>query len=531
MSLLRMDRITKVFPGVVANDEVSFDLEAGEVHALVGENGAGKTTLMKILYGLYKPDGGEISINDAPVEIGGPRDAISKGIGMVHQHFMLVPVFSVLDNVILGSEREVPGGTQEAAIAVEESADPLKRLLGKLSLDKRPARRRILELMERNRIDVDLDRPAGDLPVGIQQRVEILKILYRGASVLVFDEPTAVLSPQEIDSLFESFRELTDQGKGVVFISHKLDEVLRIADRITVIRRGAVVETMPREGATKAHIAQSMVGKPVILDVSNPPAEPGEPVLEIEGLSAVDERGTQVLDGVSLVVRAGEIVGIAGVEGNGQSELVFQITEDRRPTGGDIRLKGQSILSWDVRRRREGGIAHIPGDRHRYGLLMPFALSDNLVLGRHHRPPFVEKFGFRNTNAIRSFARETISAYDVRTPNETTPAHALSGGNQQKVIIAREMAGDPALLVASQPTRGVDIGATEFIYRQIVRAKKQGRAVLLVSADLDEVLALADRILVMYKGQIVFEADRKKATKEEIGYYMTGEADHETVSA
>jgi len=521
-----MDEITKVFPGVVANDEVSMDLEAGEIHALVGENGAGKTTLMKILYGLYKPDGGRIFIDDQPVEITGAKDAIAKGVGMVHQHFMLVPVFNVLDNVILGAERDV---------APDRAGDQQKRLLDRIAdrlyLNKNAPRQRITEIMERNRIDIDLDRRVGELPVGIQQRVEILKILYRGAKVLVFDEPTAVLSPQEIESLFESFRRLTDQGKGVIFISHKLDEVLQIADRITVIRRGRVIETMPRKGATKSRIAELMVGKPVILDVDNPDPELGEPILEVESLSAVDSRGYDVLNGVDLTVRAGEIVGIAGVEGNGQSELVYQVTEDHHPTGGDIRLRGESIVGWDVRRRREAGIAHIPEDRHRQGLLMSFSLADNLCLGRHHRPPFVGSLGFRNTQEIHGFAREAIEAYDVRTPDETTEAHALSGGNQQKVIIAREMSGDPALLVASQPTRGVDIGATEFIYKQIVNAKTDGRAVLLVSADLDEVMALADRILVMYEGRVVYETNRREATKEKIGYYMTGEAEHDTVDA
>ena len=539
-----MDEITKLFPGVVANDKVSFDLEAGEIHALVGENGAGKTTLMKILYGLYEPDGGRILINDDPVEIRGTKDAISKGIGMVHQHFMLIPVFSVLDNVILGSEREVPYVTQGSAATQDEREKGsqeaetdaqqrsfLRRLVDLVYLDKGRPREALLEIMRQNRIDVELDRPVRELPVGIQQRVEILKILYRGANVLVFDEPTAVLSPQEIDSLFESFRMLAGQGKGVIFISHKLDEVLRIADRITVIRRGEVIETMPREGATKGRIAELMVGKPVILDVDNPEAEPGEPVLEVEDLEATDARNMQVLNGASLQVRAGEVVGIAGVEGNGQSELVYQITENHKPLAGDLRLKGESIVGWDVRRRREAGIAHIPEDRHRQGLLMSFTLADNLALGRHHQPPFVGPLGFRNMTEIRSFAREVISSYDVRTPDEFTEAHALSGGNQQKAIIAREMAGDPSLLVASQPTRGVDIGATEFIYKQIVAAKKEGRAVLLVSADLDEVLALSDRILVMYKGRIVYEVDRRQANKERIGYYMTGEADDDTVSA
>jgi simple sugar transport system ATP-binding protein len=521
-----MQEITKVFPGVVANDHVSFDLKAGEVHALVGENGAGKTTLMKILYGLYRPDEGRILINDVPVEINGTRDAITKGVGMVHQHFMLVPVFSVLDNVILGSEREIAGEKHEP-----EAESLMQRIARHLHLDKRPAREHLRELIERNRLDVEIDRPVGELPVGIQQRVEILKILYRGANVLVFDEPTAVLSPQEIDGLFESFRQLTDQGKGVVFITHKLDEVLKIADRITVIRRGKVVETMPRQDATKSHIAELMVGKPVMLDVDNPPPEPGEAVLEVEDLSAVDERGTKVLSEVSLQVRRGEIVGIAGVEGNGQSELVYQITEAHQPTSGDIRLQGESILHWDVRKRREAGIAHIPEDRHRQGILLPFSVSDNLVLGRHHLPPFVNKLGFRDYQVIRRFAQETISDFDVRTPDENTPAHALSGGNQQKVIIARELAGDPICLVASQPTRGVDIGATEFIYKQIINAKKDGRAVLLVSADLDEALALSDRILVMYQGRIVYEVSRDDATKEGIGYYMTGEAEDAVVNA
>ncbi len=521
-----MDEITKVFPGVVANDQVSIDLESGEIHALVGENGAGKTTLMKILYGLYKPDGGRIFIDDEPVEITGAKDAIAKGVGMVHQHFMLVPVFSVLDNVILGAERDIPGEAEDVQLP-----GLLERLANRLYLNKSSARERISEIMERNRIDIDLGRRVGELPVGIQQRVEILKILYRGAKVLVFDEPTAVLSPQEIQSLFESFRRLTEQGKGVIFITHKLDEVLQIADRITVIRRGKVIETMAREGATKAKIAELMVGKPVILDVDNPEPEVGEPVMQVESLSAQDIRGYEILKGVDLTIRAGEIVGIAGVEGNGQSELVYQITEDHKPTGGDIRLNGESIIGWDVRRRREAGIAHIPEDRHRQGLLMSFSLADNLCLGRHHQPPFVGKLGFRNTQRIHSFAREAIEAYDVRTPDEETEAHALSGGNQQKVIIAREISGDPVLLVASQPTRGVDIGATEFIYKQIVKAKKEGRAVLLVSADLDEVMALADRILVMYEGRVVYETSRDEATKERIGYYMTGEAEHDTVDA
>ena len=525
-----MESIRKVFPGVVANDDVSFDLQAGEVHALVGENGAGKTTLMKILYGLYSPDAGGIFINDESTSIDGPRDAIDQGIGMVHQHFMLVPVFSVLDNIILGEERERKlvsrsSGDEEPARTVESASSAATRALRRLYLDKRSPRARIVHLMERNHLKIELDRPVRDLPVGVQQRVEILKILYRGAEVLVFDEPTAVLTPQQVEELFRTFRELTAQGKGIIFISHKLDEVLQVADRITVIRRGRIVETMPREGATKAQIAESMVGKPVLLKVDNPEAKPANEVLRVEKLTARDDRGVTVLSDLSLTVRAGEIVGIAGVEGNGQTELVRTIADREKIISGSISLGGKDIGAWDVRERREAGIAHIPEDRHRFGLLMSFSLADNMVLGRHHLPPFVGALGWRNSKAVREFARATIAEYDIRTPNEMTPAHALSGGNQQKVIIAREMSSNPALLLASQPTRGVDIGATEFIYRQIVEAKLQGKAVLLVSADLDEIMSLSDRICVMYKGQIVYEVGRENATKEQIGFYMMG-AEH-----
>ncbi len=504
-----MESIRKVFPGVVANDDVSFDLQAGEVHALVGENGAGKTTLMNILYGLYSPDEGGIFINDQSTSINGPRDAIDQGIGMVHQQFMLVPVFSILDNIILGEEREQSSSS----------------LLQRLYLDKRSPRARIADLMERNHLQIELDRRVRDLSVGAQQRVEILKILYRGAEVLVFDEPTAVLTPQEVDGLFRTFRELTAQGKGIIFISHKLDEVLQVADRITVIRRGRIIETMPREGATKAQIAESMVGKPVLLKIDNPKTTPADEVLRVEHLTARDDRGATVLSDLSLTVRAGEIVGIAGVEGNGQTELIRVIADREKIISGSISLSGKEIGTWDVRERREAGIAHIPEDRHRFGLLLSFSLADNMVLGRHHLPPFVGALGWRNSKGIREFARATIAEYDIRTPNEMTPAHALSGGNQQKVIIAREMSSNPALLLASQPTRGVDIGATEFVYRQIVKAKLQGKAVLLVSADLDEIISLSDRICVMYKGQIVYEVDRQDATKEQIGFYMMG-AEH-----
>ena len=502
--LLEMRDITKQFPGVVANDRVSFDLREGEIHALVGENGAGKTTLMKILYGLHRPDQGTIAVRGAPVAIRGPRDAIRHGIGMVHQHFMLVQVFSVLENIILGEE------TSRAGV---------------LSLQE--PRRRITEIMEKNRLEVPLDAKIEDLPVGLQQRVEILKILYRGATILVFDEPTAVLTPQETTELFRTFKAMRDQGQGIVFISHKLDEVLEIANRITVIRQGRVVRTMDRAEATKAGIAELMVGKPVLLEVERPAIEPGPVVLEVRDLRIRGSQGHLAVDGLGLSVRAGEIYGVAGVEGNGQSELVRAIAEGAPVESGDVLLGGASVRHWGVRERRERGIAHVPEDRQKEGLLLPFSVAVNLALGRHHRPPFVTRFGTINRRAIRQNAREVIQRFDIRTPSEDTPAHALSGGNQQKAVVAREISTGAKLLVAAQPTRGVDIGATEFIHRQLVAARSQGRAVLLVSADLDELLALSDRIGVIFKGRIIREFTHDQATREEVGLYMTGEKSHE----
>ena len=500
MSLLRMEEITKVFPGVRANDRVSFDLQAGEIHALVGENGAGKTTLMKILYGLQKPDSGSIYLRDREATIRNPRDAINQGIGMLHQHFMLVPPFTVLENIVLGAETHTAG-----VLRMDEPS------------------RAIRTVMEQNGLVVNLQSRVEELPVGLQQRVEILKVLYRGAEILVFDEPTAVLTPQEVGELFKTFRLMTEQGKGIVFISHKLDEVLAIADRITVIRRGQVVRTLERKEATKPLIAELMVGKPVLLRVEKPQAAPGTAVLEVRSLHRTGERGHPALDGVDLVVHAGEIYGVAGVEGNGQSELVQALTEPVKLEAGDILLEGASIQGWDVRRRRDAGIGHIPEDRQRFGLLLPFSLADNLVLGRHHRPPFVRGGQLIDSTRIREFARQTIASYDIRTPSETTPANALSGGNQQKVIVAREMRFEPKLLIAAQPTRGVDIGATEFIYSELIAARAAGKAVLLISADLDEILSLADRIGVMFKGRIIKEFAQEEATRELVGLYMTGE--------
>ncbi len=500
MALLEMEEITKVFPGVRANDKISFDLKAGEVHALVGENGAGKTTLMKILYGLQKPDSGTIYLKDQPITIKNPRDAINHGIGMVHQHFMLVPPFTVLENIILGAETHTAGV---------------------LTMDK-PAGQ-VQTIMEENGLLVDLTMHVEDLPVGIQQRVEILKILYRGAESLVFDEPTAVLTPQEVEDLFKTFRKMKEQGKGIIFISHKLDEVLEIADRITVIRRGKVIKTLDRKEANKSLIAELMVGKPVFLKVEKKPASPGKVILEVKDLGRKSERGHMILNGVNLKVRAGEIYGVAGVEGNGQTELVQSLAEKVKLESGDILVEGESILNWDVRKRRENGLGHIPEDRHKFGLLLPFPLAKNIVLGKHHLPPFVTELQVMDAKAIRSYSRETIESFDIRTPSEMTPANALSGGNQQKVIVARELRFEPKLLMAAQPTRGVDVGATEFIYKQLVAARDQGKAVLLVSADLDEILSLSDRIGVFFKGVIIKELDPAETTKEEVGLYMTGE--------
>ncbi len=500
MTLLDMREITKVYPGVRANDNVSFSLNQGEVHALVGENGAGKTTLMKILYGLQKPDSGMICLKGKAISIKNPRDAINHGIGMVHQHFMLVPPFTVLENIILGKETHRAG-----VLRMEEPAKEAEKI------------------MQKNGLIVDLNERVEDIPVGLQQRVEILKILYRGAEILVFDEPTAVLTPQEVDELFKTLKKMKKQGKGIIFISHKLDEVLAIADRITVIRRGKVVKTLKCEEATKPLIAELMVGKPVFMEVEKKPSSPGKVILRIKNLSRTSERGHKVLTDINLTVREGEIYGIAGVEGNGQSELVQAIAEHVKLESGEILIEEENILDWDVRTRRENGMGHIPEDRHKYGLLLPFTLADNLVLGQHHRPPFVKGFQIVDTPEIRKFARATIQSYDIRVPSELTPANALSGGNQQKAIVAREMRFEPKLLLAAQPTRGVDVGATEFIYKQLTTARDKGKAVLLVSADLDEILTLSDRIGVIFKGKIIKEFTQAEATREEIGLYMTGE--------
>ncbi|NPV88753.1 ABC transporter ATP-binding protein [Coprothermobacteraceae bacterium] len=495
--LIELRGITKVFPGVVANDDISITLRKGEIHALVGENGAGKTTLMKILYGEYKPDKGEIRVKGQPVRITGPSVAISHGIGMVHQHFMLVPGLTVLENIILGSE-PAKGGV----------------------LDTAEARKKIEAIMAANAMPVDLDVDVEKLPVGLQQRVEILKLLYRGAETLILDEPTAVLTPQETNELFKTLRALKEQGKGIIFISHKLDEVIEIADRITVVRRGRIVGELPVQEATKAKIAEMMVGKPVLMEIPVPEVNVGDEVLTLEDVTFVED-GVKKLDGITLTVRSGEIYGVAGVEGNGQEELLKVVSGEYRPTSGKVMFGKQAVNSLDPLRRRRLGLGHIPADRQKQGLFINMPLYINAVVGWQWQDRFSRR-GILNYKNMRTTAKEVVEKYDVRTPSVEVPANALSGGNQQKFIVGREISFDPTLLVAAYPTRGVDIGATEFIYRQLLEEKSRGKAVLLVSADLDELLTLSDRIGVLYRGRIVKEFSREEVTPEKIGFYMLG---------
>ncbi len=497
-AVIELAGITKRFPGVLANDRISLEVASGEIHALVGENGAGKSTLMKILYGLYQPDAGSIAVGGRPVTLDSPRRAIELGIGMVHQHFMLIPRFTVAENVILGSE-------------------PARR--GRLDLGQ--AVQRIRALCEQYGFVLDPDAEVATLSVGEQQRVEIIKVLYRGAEVLILDEPTAVLTPQEVDDLFANLHRLRAEGKTIVFISHILEEVLAIADRITVLRRGQVVGTMPARTATKAGIAELMVGRPVLMDLPIAQVSPGPVRLEVERAVVLGSRGRPAVRGVSFAVRSGEIYGIAGVEGNGQSELVEALVGLRPLASGRLVIMGEDATHGGPQAIRRLGLAHIPEDRHHRGLVLPMEVWENLILGHHTR----SEFGpgpLLDRGAIDRFAASRVAQFDVRTPSLRTPALALSGGNQQKVIVAREFAFAPSVLVAAQPTRGLDIGATEFVRRQILDARATGLAVVLVSAMLEEVLSLADRVGVIHAGEIVAEVPRGGATPKEIGLYMTG---------
>ena len=495
--LLELRGITKSFPGVVANDAVDFDLFSGEVHALLGENGAGKSTLMNVLYGLYRPDAGEIRLDGGRAEIASPRDAIELGVGMVHQHFMLIPVMTVAENIVL---------------AMEPRRGPF--------LDRESAEKRVAELSRRFGLVVEPDVKIEDLSVGQQQRVEILKALYREAKILILDEPTAVLTPQEAEELFKIIRSLTAEGKAVVFITHKLHEVLEVADRITVLRLGKKIATLPREGTTEGELARLMVGREVLLRVEKRPADPGASLLTVEDLEVRDDRGLEALRGVSFSVRAGEIVGIAGVDGNGQTELLEALTGLRRPRAGRILVDGRDLTNRGARTFLDAGVGHVPEDRQRQGLVLSFTLAENLALRDYRRPPD-SRYGWLRPRVLLSRARTLLQEFDVRGGTPTTPASSLSGGNQQKLVVAREIARDPRLLVASQPTRGLDVGATEFVHRRLVQERDEGRAILLVSFTLEEILSLSDRILVLYQGKIVGEYP-PTVSKEELGIVMAG---------
>jgi simple sugar transport system ATP-binding protein len=491
--------ITKRFPGVLANDRVSLHVESGEVLVLLGENGAGKTTLMNILYGLYTADEGEIIIDGVPQHFVDPGDAIAAGIGMVHQHFMLVPVFTVAENVVLGVEPVKAGGV----------------------LDMEQARRQVREISTRYGLEVDPDAVIEDLPVGIQQRVEIIKVLFRSAEVIVFDEPTAVLTPQEVEEFFGIVKSLRDAGQAIIFITHKLKEVLRIADRIQVIRRGAVVGEALPEDAAEPRLAEMMVGRPVELTVSKKMAEPGEPVLEIKGLTVFDDRNHLAVDAVDLEVRAGEIVGIAGVQGNGQTELVEAITGLRHPADGRVTIGGTDVTGARSRVVHEQDVAHVPEDRQRSGLVLQFTVAENLVLDAYYDEPFSKGVSMQ-WDAVREAADRLVKADAVRTPSLEVPVANLSGGNQQKVIVAREFSRDVRLVIASQPTRGLDVGSVEYIHSRIVEERDNRTAILIVSTELEEIMALADRILVMYRGRIVAERRPDETTPAELGLFMAG---------
>ncbi|AEH51296.1 ABC transporter ATP-binding protein [Pseudothermotoga thermarum] len=495
---VEMINIVKKFPGVVANDDVNLTVFKGEIHAIVGENGAGKTTLMNQLYGLLQPDSGEIRIFGQPVKFKGPRDAIAKGIGMVHQHFMLVNNLTVAENVVLGAE------TTKGFI-----------------FDLKTARKKVEELSKSYGLLVDPIAKIEDLPVGMQQRVEIIKTLYRGAEILILDEPTAVLTPQETKELFGILRKLKESGKTIIFISHKLEEVMEISDRITVMRQGKVVGVLNKHETNPKEIARLMVGRDVVFTVEKLPANPKEVVLRVEDLWVKDYRHLDAVKGVSFEVRAGEIYGIAGVAGNGQTELVEALTGLRKIEKGKVIFLGQDVTNKSVRELRQLGLAHIPEDRHKYGLVLQFPAYYNVILGRHNRQPFA-KSGFLVHREIYSFAEKLLEEFDVRPRNIKMLGGNFSGGNQQKLVVAREMSAMPKLIVVSQPTRGLDVGATEFIHRILIKLRDSGVAILLVSMELDEILSLSDRLAVMYRGEFMGEVDPKKVSIGEIGLMMTG---------
>ena len=499
--VIEMLHITKRFPGIIANDDISLQLKKGEIHALLGENGAGKSTLMSVLFGLYQPEEGEIRKDGAKVEIHDPNDANALGIGMVHQHFKLVECFSVLDNIILGVEPNKMG-----------------------FLQKKEAREKVIALSEKYGLRVDPDAIIEDITVGMQQRTEILKMLYRDNEILIFDEPTAVLTPQEIEELMQIMRNLAKEGKSILFISHKLNEIMSVADRCTVLRKGKYIGTVDIKDTTAEGLSAMMVGRDVNFHVEKKPAQPGEVVLDVQNMVVASKtHNNNAVKGVSFKIRRGEIVCIAGIDGNGQTELAYGISGLEPIKEGAILFNGADISRMSIRKRNTGGLSHIPEDRHKHGLVLDYSLENNIVLERYFEPEFTSKAGFLREQNIRAYAERIIAEYDVRSgQGPITIARSMSSGNQQKAIVGREIDKNPDLLIAVQPTRGLDVGAIEFIHKQLVALRDAGKAVLLISLELDEVMDVSDRILVMYEGEIVGELDPKKTTVEEMGLYMAG---------
>ena len=497
--VIEMLHITKVFPGIIANDDITLQLRRGEIQALLGENGAGKSTLMSVLFGLYQPEKGEIRKNGQKVTINDPNDATALGIGMVHQHFKLVEVFTVLENIILGAETTKMGFIQKAE-----------------------ARKKVEELSKKYGLAVDLDAKVEDITVGMQQRVEILKMLYRDNEILIFDEPTAVLTPQEIDELMKVMKNLVAEGKSILFISHKLNEIMAVSDRVSVLRKGKYIGTIETKNTTKQELSSMMVGRPVQLEIDKGPANPGEVILDVDKVcikSHIHDR--DAVHDVSFKVRAGEIVCLAGIDGNGQTEFIYGLTGLDKISSGSIKLCGEDITNASIRDKGKN-MSHIPEDRHKHGLVLDFQLQENMVLQRFEEKKFQHN-GFIDRQAVRDYSDRLINAFDVRSgQGSITIARSMSGGNQQKAIIARELDRDKELIVAVQPTRGLDVGAIEFIHSQIVKERDRGKAVLLVSLELDEVMSLSDRILVMHNGEIVGELDPKKTNVQELGLYMAG---------
>ncbi|PEZ05450.1 heme ABC transporter ATP-binding protein [Bacillus sp. AFS018417] len=504
--VIEMNNITKVFPGIVANDNITLQVKQGEIHALLGENGAGKSTLMNVLFGLYQPEQGEIKIKGQPVKITNPNVANDLGIGMVHQHFMLVHNFTVTENIILGNEPKKNG-----KIAIDEAAEKIKKL------------------SEQYGLAVDPYAKIEDISVGMQQRVEILKTLYRGAEILIFDEPTAVLTPQEIQELIHIMKKLVQEGKSIILITHKLKEIMEVCNRCTIIRKGKGIGTVDVANTDENKLAELMVGRQVNFKTEKSDAKPRENVLTISNLVVHDARQLPTVKGLDLTVRGGEIVGIAGIDGNGQSELIEAITGLRKVESGSITLREKDVTNWPVRRITEEGVGHIPEDRHKHGLVLDFSIGDNMVLQTYYKNPYSKK-GILNFSKVYEKAKSLIQQFDVRTPSEHTPARALSGGNQQKAIIAREVDRDPDLLIAAQPTRGLDVGAIEFIHKKLIEQRDKGKAVLLLSLELDEILNVSDRIAVIYEGKIVDIVNAKETNEQQLGLLMAGGKKKEKVN-